>query len=137
VLATLQESPELAQDSLVNDLFGLVWPEAKEKLGLTKETFIDYMMWHIARSYLTIGFEDGKPVGVMFYWRISDPRSIPEYPEIEEGEFVYCPFGVGSMDMFADMMDAAKIRFPGIKYFCFQREHRGDERVRVWRLKDE
>jgi len=122
---------------MLGKLMELIWPYAKEQLETNEEELIDWILWHYAKGYLTVCMEEGEVVGAAFWWRIKDLENIPAFPEEEEGDYLYCPYGVGSIDMLPNMLKGAQQRFPGVKYFCFQRGHRGDDRMRIWRIKDE
>lgn len=120
----------------VSQLMDLAWPHA-EKIGLNIDSFVDYVLWHVTKGCLTMCIEDGEVKGFAFFWRIKSPEKIEHFTEYSDGEYVYCPFATGHITMLPQVILAAKQRFPGVKYFCYQREHRNDSRVRIWDISDE
>lgn len=125
---------------MIEDVLELFWPYARDQLQLTRADLVDCVLWHYEKGYMTLCIEDGKPVGAALWWRLKDLKELDDdsdWPSHEEGDYLYCAYGVGKIGMLESMIKGARERFPGVKYFCFQRGHRGDERTRVWRLKDE
>ena len=110
-----------------------------ESAGFTDEDVTRYVVWHLLRGRLVVYAPEGEPTGAAFISRVEDPRRLPEaefdpFIEDEKGDYIYCQLVVGEKDMLGQMLRVAQARFPGTKYLCFQRQLRGDDRMRIWRM---
>ena len=121
----------------VGDIIDFVAPRIPLGLGFSDAGIEEYVRWHFDNGFMTVCLDKGELVGVGFCWRIDDPKDIPDWPTSTDGEYIYCPLVIGAKDMLPRMIQAAHATFPGTKYLCYQRQHRGDSRMRIWRLKDE
>lgn len=127
----------VTEHSIINEVIDFVKENIPMDLGFSDDDIERLVRWHFYKSYMTICTENGRVVGIGFIWRVQDPEDIPDYPEDEGGEYVYCPLVIGSKDMLPRMVQAAMERFKGVKFLCYQREHRKDRRMRIWRLRNE
>lgn len=120
---------------MINELIGLVKRHIPSELRWGSKDVEEYVTWHVLRKRIVLCLDHGIPVGAGFISRIKDPRKFDQFAEEEEGSFIYCSMVIGAADMLGRLIGAAALRFPGTKYLCFQRQHRGDDKMRIWRLR--